>query len=454
MQTPSLAILEKDAEIEYWEFREENIEKLSISTWNGLVKDLAFTHKFGYSLRVLCQGGWGFVHSDSMKLPQMVETAKSMARALSEKNQKEKSVFFGTDIRDKKSNPLQIPFSEVSLEEKKKMMLDLSKKPSETKIKSLAAFHSEILKCKEFRNSLGSHIEQTLVYGNGGLSATAQMDGRTETFDTREGIWGGYEIAQKYPSLRQDAIRVAVDLLQATVPKGGVAPSVCDGALTDVFVHEAVGHASEADLIMEGCSCLANKIGETLADNSVTIYDDATIAGEWGSYYYDEEGIESKKTPIVVKGILKGYLHSRKSAAALDAEPTGNGRAQDVACLPQVRMSNTYMEKGKWSFEELLKEAKNGFYLKGSRGGQVDTLTGNFQFSTAYGYEIVDGILGKMVKDVALSGNTLQILRSIGGISNKYERGFPGHCGKGGQLVPVKGDCPSIFIQKAMVGGQ
>ena len=93
----------------------------------------------------------------------------------------------------------------------------------------------------------------------------------------------------------------AVELLKAKTPKGGEMPVLLDQELAGVFVHEAVGHASEADLVLEGDSILKNRIGEQIASPLITIIDDPTLH-EFGYYPFDAEGVQSKKTEIIREG--------------------------------------------------------------------------------------------------------------------------------------------------------
>ncbi|HID43187.1 MAG TPA: TldD/PmbA family protein, partial [Archaeoglobaceae archaeon] len=169
---------------------------------------------------------------------------------------------------------------------------------------------------------------------------------------------------------------------------------------------------------------------------------------EFGFCPFDDEGVKSRKKVIIKDGVLENFLHSRETAAKVGGTP-GNARSQGVA-EPLVRMSNTYLDEGDWSFEELLREAGNGVYLVGSRGGETNPATGYFHFSAQYGYLIENGEIAEMIRDVSLSGNTLEILNSIKlGKEIKFD---PGFCGKEGQLVPVSDAAPFSLV-KAVVGG-
>ena len=226
-------------------------------------------------------------------------------------------------------------------------------------------------------------------------------------------------------------------------------PVVLDPELAGVFVHEAVGHASEADLVLEGSSVLENRIGEQVASPLINVIDDPTLH-EYGYYPFDAEGVQSAKTMIIKDGILDSYLHSRETAGHLGGTP-GHSRGQGYS-IPVVRMSNTYIDNGDATFEEMLEDVENGMYLIGSRGGQVNTGEGVFQFNAEKGYLIENGELTALLRDVSLSGKTLEILKNITTVGNDLTM-HSGRCGKNGQLVPVTDGSPHISISKALVGG-
>jgi TldD protein len=115
-------------------------------------------------------------------------------------------------------------------------------------------------------------------------------------------------------------------------------------------------------------------------------------------------------------------------------------------------MSNTFIEAGDATEQEIFEECHDGIFLKGSRGGQVDPGRGIFQFNAEYGYIIRNGELTRMVRDVSLSGEILTTLHDISLCGNNRKMS-PGYCGKGGQSVPVSDGAPHILLCDAVVGG-
>jgi TldD protein len=302
----------------------------------------------------------------------------------------------------------------------------------------------------EYSSSDGLDCEYELLNVGFAVSAVASENGIYQA--GRESRFGyGYELFENenVMELADRAGSTAVELLKAKTPKGGEMPVLLDQELAGVFAHEAVGHASEADLVLEGDSILENRIGEQIASPLITIIDDPTLH-EFGYYPFDAEGVQSRRTEIIRDGIFNSYLHSRETAAKLGGTP-GNCRAQGYS-MPVVRMSNTFIDNGNTKFEEMLEEVRDGMYLIGSRGGQVNTGEGIFQFNAEKGYIIKDGELHELIRDVSLSGKTLEILNNVALVGNDLKM-TAGRCGKAGQLVPVSDGSPHLAISKALVGG-
>ncbi|MDQ1282265.1 MAG: TldD protein, partial [Euryarchaeota archaeon] len=146
----------------------------------------------------------------------------------------------------------------------------------------------------------------------------------------------------------------------------------------------------------------------------------------------------------------KSFLNSRETAARLGGVPR-NARAEGTD-RPVVRMSNTYIANGDWKLEEILEELGNGVYLAGSRGGQVSTGEGVFQFNAKRGYLVENGERTKLLRDVSLSGKILETLMHVKAVANDLKFNS-GRCGKAGQLVPVSDGSPHLLIEHATVGG-
>jgi TldD protein len=284
------------------------------------------------------------------------------------------------------------------------------------------------------------------------INAVAASDGLIQFGHKSTGGARGFEVLEKedLEKFGRTPSEKALRLLKAELPPSGKFPVVMDPELTGVFIHEALGHASEADLILQNDSILKDKIGTQIGSPNVTIIDDATMDA-FGYYPYDSEGVKTRKNILVQNGKLISYLSSRETAAQLNITPSGNARSA-VDDQPIVRMSNTYLKPGDYEFEELLEDMDDGIYLKGSRGGQVDTGKGVFQFNAAESFLIEKGEITKPLRDVSLSGNILEMLLKVDKVGSDFKMGV-GFCGKSGQTVPVGDGGPHVKVTEATVGG-
>jgi TldD protein len=196
------------------------------------------------------------------------------------------------------------------------------------------------------------------------------------------------------------------------------------------------------------------KPGRTFGVAELDVVEDGYLPGMRGNFRYDDEGTPRRKTYLIKEGVLQGFLHSRETAARMGTEPTGNARAISYEFEPIVRMRNTYIDKGSATFEQMLKDVDYGVYACRAFGGQTELE--QFTFSAGYAYEIVNGQVGQMLRDVVLTGNIFNTLKNIDMIGNDLViRGSSGGCGKEGQSpLPVTAGAPHVRVQNLTVGGR
>lgn len=420
---------------------------------NGKLETISKNSSKGAGIRALCQGSWGYTSIDGeTDLETGIKNASELAASMNRNTPKEKVILGTVPKRKVGSMPvIQINPEDISVEDKVDLLREIEKYAKEEGIKSTRVSYSESILTTRFLNSEGEEKEYNTVKSGFSVSAVAAegnnyQAGRESRFNI-----AGYEIFEKNDpyKLAKEAADTAKSLLKAKTPKGGALPVILDPELAGVFTHEAVGHASEADLVLQNDSVLSGKLGKQIASPKITVFDDPTLH-EYGYYPFDAEGVPSEKTVLIQNGVLNSYMHSRETAGVFEGV-SGNARAQGYA-MPVVRMSNTYIDKGDATFEEMLEDIKDGIYLIGSRGGQVNTGEGVFQFNAERGYMIQNGEITDLVRDVSLSGQTLDILNHIRMVGKDVKL-HAGHCGKSGQTVPVTDGAPHISISKATVGG-
>lgn len=438
--------------VDFYDVRIIESQNTTIVLDTGEIEECSTKFSKGAAIRALAGGSWGFTTTDDLsKIKEALEAAKKIALHIN-KQKPRPTISLAPAHTIGKIPQMKIKKhpNSIAIEEKLSLLKDIERAAMLEQVVSTLVAYSESYSRVRYESSEGVEGEYELMRTGFSVTAIAKEGEVMQLARRRKFGVCGYEIMEEDAlAIASEAANCARELLKAKTPKGGRFPVLLDQELAGVFIHEALGHAAEADAVLEGSSILEGKIGTKVASELITVYDDPTIDG-FGCYPFDDEGIEGRRTVIIEKGILKSYLHSRETAARMGGRP-GNARAQGYA-KPIVRMSNTFIEKGDYSFEELLEKMKNGIYLMGSRGGQVDPGVGIFQFNAERGYIIEKGELKTPLRDVSLSASTLEILQNVIAVGSDLKLNAA-RCGKGGQMVPVGDGAPHILISNALVGG-
>lgn len=307
-----------------------------------------------------------------------------------------------------------------------------------------------------FYNSLGEAFTDERPMIN--VVANCVMEdgkGRSETGGVSRSYRMGFEMLTEelMEEIATELVSKTAFLFEASQPKGGAMPVVMGAGGSGILLHEAVGHAFEADFNRKGTSIFSEMMGKQICNRNINIVDDGTIAANRGSCNCDDEGIPGQKTYLVKDGILNSYLHDRISAKYYGVSPTGNGRRESFRFMPIPRMRATYMENGNISEEELIAQVKKGIYVDNFSNGQVQIGAGDFTFYVKSGYLIEKGKLTQPIKDVNIIGNGPKALEDIIDVANNGRmENATWTCGKG-QYVPVSCGMPSILVKKLIVGG-
>lgn len=244
------------------------------------------------------------------------------------------------------------------------------------------------------------------------------------------------------------------EAFEAVRPKGGQMQVVMGAGASGILLHEAMGHAFEADFNRKGQSIFSDKMGQRVCPEGINIADDATIRGNRGSLNFDDEGVPGQRTLMVENGILTSYLHDRISAKFYGVAPTGNGRRESFRSSPIPRMRATYMESGNAETEGIIASVSKGIYVNEFSNGQVKIGEGDFTFFVKSGFLIENGKLTTPVKDINVIGNGPQALKDIVAVGNDCVIDDSAWtCGKG-QSVPVCCGMPTVLIDNLTVGGE
>jgi TldD protein len=254
--------------------------------------------------------------------------------------------------------------------------------------------------------------------------------------------------------LAEDAARIAIVNLCAMPAPAGEMEMIVGAGGGGVLLHEAVGHGLESDFNRRGTSLYSGRVGERVASELVTIFDDGNLEEERGSLNVDDEGIAGQHKVLVENGVLRGYMQDTLNARLMDVEPTGSGRRQSFRFAPQPRMCNTYMPNGNATVEEIVASTQRGIYAKSFAGGQVEIAKGDFVFMVGEGYLVEKGKVTAPVRNATIVGNgpdAMMKVVAVGNDSRFARRHYT--CGKGGQYVPVGVGMPTVKISSITVGG-
>jgi len=305
-----------------------------------------------------------------------------------------------------------------------------------------------------YLNSAAARCSQAICRVRGSIVQVAMENGRAESDRVIHGGTGGREVLEGLtPTLARKAADGARALLRAKAPPHGRHNVLLSPSVTGYFAHESFGHGAEADQFVRDRSYLRPLLGSVVGPEMLTIVDNGAYPGAWSEIYCDDEGHPAQRTVLVDHGRFTGALHDRVTAAALGATPTGNTRRSDVFSRAFVRMTNTYIEPGESTFEELVREAHDGVLLESGIGGIEDPQGGQVQIKARMGHRIENGKVTDLVSSMALSGRVLEFLRSIRGLSGKGDFQLDtGSCGKGRtDFLPNSAGGPYL-LASAVVG--
>jgi TldD protein len=441
----------KKAKADYIEARLEESQRSHITYRGQELESVGQSAAVGGNIRALVRGGWGFVSfNDLDNLPQRIELAVKQARLVGKEASRLAPIEPVVDaVSSKEDGPLAVPLAE------KKQLLDEYNQIiwSTPKLRTSVIGYADSHQKTVFLSSLGSRIEQQRTDITLRLSAVAAQDGDVQQANLSLGSRGDFNSMRRLHQDVEAMAKHAVALLSAPQVKGGQYTVVLDPVLAGVFVHEAFGHLSESDFVYEDDRLRQIMVlGKQFGAKELNIVDSAAVPGLRGSYKYDDEGVPATKTYLIKEGKLVGRLHSRETAAKMGEKPTGNARAINYLYPPIVRMTNTYIEPGQASFNDIIADIKEGVYAKNWFGGT--TSMEMFTFSAGEAYMIRHGKIAEALRPVVLTGNVFTTLNNIDAIAGDLDMNQGGGCGKGGQFpLPVSNGSPHIRISQCLVGG-
>ncbi|MBR5905352.1 MAG: TldD/PmbA family protein [Bacteroidales bacterium] len=423
---------------------------------DGVVASGGFHLDYGCGVRVLDGEKTGYAYSESTDLPSLMDAARA-ARSIAGR-----SGSFGVTA-GAPVPPQLYAMKQAWADADKKVLaawlerLEAAVRTREPRTLKVIAMLSWSQSDIMMYNSLDELTEDSRPLGSVTMTVIFGNNGRTEQRNVSRSLRCGSEMLgeQLLAELADEAVRGLDDSFAARRPKGGRMSVVMAAGASGILLHEAMGHAFEADFNRKGQSIFCDKMGRRICKKGINILDDATIPGNRGSIRYDDEGVPGQKTYMVRDGVLTSYLHDRISANFYGVPPTGNGRRESFRYNPIPRMRTTYMESGAdGTLEDLIASVRKGVYVDKFANGEVRIGEGDFTFYVNRGYLIENGRLTMPIKDVNIIGNGPQALADIVAVAGdlKIDDGT-WTCGKE-QSVAVSCGIPSVLIKNLTVGGE
>jgi TldD protein len=428
----------------------------SISLENGQVEASSSNLSYGAGIRLLnkLQSVYGYTNDISLK------GLSALAESLSKSFKGPRTVKVETikKARVKDLHPIERPLYEVPTEEKIALLKDASRiiQSHDPRIVRVQTVMMDNFKKVVIFNSNGKEFHDKRARGRMAMIALAAENGKIESTFEGPGAQAGFEFFTRDIDYKAKALEVAksaIRMLHADECPSGKMPVVIGNGFGGVIFHEACGHPLEATSVAKKLSVFTDKVGQQIANPVVTAIDDGTIPNAWGSGNIDDEGNPTQKNVLIKDGILKQYLVDDFNGRRMGVKGNGATRRQSYKYEPTSRMSNTYIDAGKSTPEEIIAAMKFGLYAKSLGGGSVNPSTGDFNFAVNEAYMIRDGKVAEPVKGATLIGNGADILQKIDMVANDLLRA-QGMCGSVSGSIPVDVGQPTLRVSEITVGGR
>lgn len=409
----------------------------------------------GAGIRVLKDDRTAYVYTNELSLPGLERAADLASRVLGANEELSEAINLTPRQSECRLEYLRMP-DQVAFDEKITRVLAANQAAREVdaEIRQVTVALADVQRKLQIANSAGDVVEEEQARVRMMVNAIAARDGLIQTGYESVGGALGWELLEQVAleDLAREAAGRALTMLSAVPAPLGKMPVVMHAEAGGTMVHEACGHGLEADLVQKGVSVYKGQLGKQVANESLSVIDDATLQGKYGSFCFDDEGTPAQRTVMIERGVLKQFINDRLTAKQEGLTLTGNGRRESYQHKPIPRMTNTFIAPGEDDPDEIIAGTEYGLLVKKMGGGQVNTLNGDFVFEVQEGYIIENGEVKYPVRGATLTGNGPQVLWDIDRIGRDLGYSL-GVCGKEGQGVPVADAQPTIRIKALTVGG-
>ncbi len=430
----------------------ERIEGFSLSLDDRKLEKATRAFDLGASIRVVSGDSTYFGHIDGLGEGDLERLAREVASAVA-LDASGVTALGGSHMA--KLQRILVRPSDVGADRKAELLRECDERArgADGRIAQVMARYGETRRRVQVANSRGLLTADDRTRLRLGVQVVARDGNTVETGMESLAGHAGFELFDGDPGrVADEATRRALTMLRAKPAPVGPMTVVVGNGFGGVLFHEATGHGLESDAVQKNASVYSGRIGEKLASEIVTAYDNGAMPGEWGTNGIDDEGTPCQSTCVIEGGVLRSYLYDLTRADKDAAESTGNGRREGFRYPAIPRMTNTYIAPRDADPADIIAGVEKGLYAVSFAGGQVEPATGDFVFGLSEGYLIEDGKVTSPVRGATLIGNGQQVLRRIDAIGNDLEM-KSGTCGKDGQSAAVGTGQPTVRISELTVGG-
>lgn len=440
---------------DFAELYTQNRTQHTINIAHKRVEACATSYTYGAGIRIISDGKVVYGYTSDLSKNSLVSLAASLASSFSgERKQTIKS--FKT-ISNPNKHKVKIQHKDMSDDEKIEKLKQCEKAMYNYSpyVVNANIGLSEIDEYVEIYNSKGRFVHDTRIRTRAFLVSQASKDGQFQTGFEGPGGGIGDEIFDEFDliELSKKAAKCSVDLLFAPECPSGKMTVIIGNKFGGVLFHEACGHPLEGHAVSHNSSAFCGKIGTKIASDVVSAVDDGTIPNAWGSMNFDDEGEKTTKNQLIKNGVLVNYMVDNYTGSLMNMKSTGSCRRQSYKRVPTTRMTNTYIENGTSTKEEMIANTKFGLYCVSFSGGSVDPTTAKFNFTASEAYIIKDGKIDHLVKGASLIGYGHEILKNIDMVGSDCARG-QGMCGASSGSCEVDVGQPTLRVQNITVGGR
>ncbi len=442
---------------DYAEIFYEDSHACSVAIENGKVSSSSYNITSGAGLRLLKENRSVYGFTSDLTKKGLLDLAKSLNKSFN--GERLITVNKLEMIRGKNRSPIIHSYDDIPLEEKISLVRE-----GMSEIESLKDPH-----IVRYIGQFGNNHRGVTIYNSKGKWFSRDTEFARLVYSVVVADENGMETGFEGPGCQMDmsffkdkakprevarkAAKTALLMLTAKECPSGKMPVVIGNGWGGVLFHEACGHPLEASAVSKGLSYATGKEGQMIASPLVTAVDDSTIPNEWGSIDIDDEGNLGTKRVLIKDGVLKDFMIDDFNGRRMNREGNGSCRRQNYKYCPTSRMSNTYIDNGKSTPEEIIAATKLGLYTVGFNGGSVDPTTGEFNFGCSEAYIIRDGKVCEPVKGATLIGKGEEILKKIDMVGNDLAFG-QGMCGAASGSIRTNVGQPTLRISEITVGGR